>query len=120
MSNARPRWGFFLALAVVAVLIRLAPQLGVMLTSAGYDMTSLDYPWGFSPMLAIGLYAGAFIQKRWQAVALVLGTQLVGDLGIWWLSGDSTKGFDLASMGDRKSTRLNSSHGGISRMPSSA
>ena len=84
----RPRWGFFIALAAVAVLMRLAPQLLVKLSSAGYDMTSVRYPWGFTPMLAIGLYAGAFIKSRWQAIGLMLGTLFLGDLGIVALSGD--------------------------------
>ncbi len=98
-TSTRPRWGFFIALAVVAVLLRLAPQLMVKLTSAGYDMTLVRYPWGFTPMLAIGLYAGAFLKNRWQAVGLMLGTQLLGDLGIWALSGDVLQGFDPGALG---------------------
>lgn len=84
----RPRWRFFFALAAVAVLMRLAPQLLVKLSSAGFDMTTVRYPWGFTPMLAIGLYAGAFLKSRWQAIGLMLGTLLLGDLGIVALSGD--------------------------------
>lgn len=102
MSNpptTRPRWGFFIALAAFAVLCRLAPQLLVKLGSAGYDMTAVSYPWGFSPMLAVGLFAGAFIQNRRYAVALMLGTQLLGDLGIWALSGDVKQGFNPGALG---------------------
>ena len=90
-TTTRPRWGFFMALAAIAVLMRLAPQLLVKLTSAGYDMTSVTYPWGFTPMLAIGLYAGAFLKNRWQAIGLMLGTLLLGDLGIVALSGDMSQ-----------------------------
>ena len=97
--STRPRWGFFIALAAVAVLLRLAPQLMVKLTSAGYDMTMVRYPWGFTPMLAIGLYAGAFLKNRWHAVGLMLGTQLLGDVGIWALSGDVLQGFDPGTLG---------------------
>lgn len=97
--STRPRWGFFIALAVVAVLMRLAPQLLVKLTSAGYDMSMVRYPWGFTPMLAIGLYAGAFLKNPWQAVGLIVGTQLLGDLGIWALSGDVLQAFDPGSSG---------------------
>ena len=102
MSNpttTRPRWGFFVLLAAFAVLCRMAPQLLVKLTSAGFDMTSVNYPWGFSPMLAVGLYAGAFIKDRRHAVALLLGTQLLGDLGIWALSRDPLQTFDPGSLG---------------------
>ncbi len=98
-TSTRPRWGFFIALAAVAVLMRLAPQLLVKLTSAGYDMSSVRYPWGFTPMLAIGLYAGAFLKNPWHAVGLMLGTQLLGDLGIWALSGDVLQAFDPGTLG---------------------
>jgi len=68
--------------------MRLAPQLAVRLTSAGYDMKAINYAWGFTPIIAIGLYAGAFLKSRWQAVGLMLGMLLLGDLGILALSGD--------------------------------
>jgi|GEM_PF-310978 len=97
--TTRPRWGFLIALAAVAVVMRLAPQLLVKLSSAGYDMTSVSHPWGFTPMLAIGLYVGAFLKNRWHAIAFVLGMQLIGDLGIWALSGDVMQGFELGSLG---------------------
>ena len=98
-TSSRPHWGFFLTLAAIAVLMRLAPQLAVKLSSAGYDMKSVNYAWGFTPMLAIGLYAGAFLKERWQAVAFVLGMQLLGDLSIWALSGEGKQGFELGSLG---------------------
>lgn len=87
-TSSRPRWGFWFTLAAVAVLMRLAPQLAVRLTSAGYDMKSINYAWGFTPIIAIGLYAGAFLKSRWQAVGLMLGMLALGDLGIWALSQD--------------------------------
>ena len=98
-TSTRPRWGFFIALAACAVLMRLAPQLMVRLANAGYDMKAVSYPWGFTPMLAIGLYAGAFLKNPWQAVGLIVGTQLLGDLGIWALSGDVLQAFDPGSSG---------------------
>ncbi len=94
MSNptpTRPRWGFFIALATCAVLMRLAPQLLVKLASKGFDMTAIDYPWGFTPMLAIGLYAGAFLKNPWHAVVLMWGTLAAGDLGILAMSGNITQ-----------------------------
>jgi hypothetical protein len=81
------------------VLSRLAPQLMVKLSGAGFDMTSVIYPWGFTPVLAVGLFAGAFIQNRWHAVMLMLGAQFLGDLGIWALSGDFLQGFDPGTLG---------------------
>ncbi len=84
----RPRWGFFVALSAVAVLTRLAPQLLVRLVSAEYDMSAVNYMWGFTPMLAFGLFAGAFLKNPWHSIGLILGTLLVGDLGILALSRD--------------------------------
>ena len=87
-TSSRPRWGFWFTLAAVAVLMRLAPQLAVRLSSAGYDMKSINYAWGFTPIIAIGLYAGAFLKSRWQAMGLMLGMLFLGDLGILALSRD--------------------------------
>lgn len=92
--QSRPRWVFLAGLAAFAILCRLAPQLMVWLSSPGYDMSTVNAMWGFTPMLAIGLYAGAFLKNRWHAIGLMLGTQLVGDLGILALSGELTQAFD--------------------------
>ena len=86
-SSSRPRWFLLGGMLVFAVLLRLAPQLMVRMISPEHDMKTVNHLWGFTPMLALGLYAGAFIRSRWQAVGLMLLTQLAGDLGIWALSG---------------------------------
>lgn len=101
MSNStpRPRWYFVVALAVLSLLCRLAPQLMVRLESTGYDMLMLTYPWGFTPLLAVGMFSGAFLTDRRLAIGLILGTQLLGDIGIWALSGDFQQGFDPGIIG---------------------
>lgn len=90
----RSRWVFFIGLALFSILWRLAPQLLVRFVSPSYNMLTVNHLWGFTPILAIALYAGAFIRNPWQAMGFILGTQLLGDLGIWALSGDIAQGFD--------------------------
>ena len=57
-----------------------------------------------------------------RALACVNGGVLVGEPPtLWFLKDTNGDGVaDVKEQVDRKSTRLNSSHGGISRMPSSA
>ena len=92
--QSRPRWGFLAGLVTFAVLLRLAPQIVVKLVSPGYQMDTVNAVWGFTPMLAIGLYAGAFLKNRWHAIGLILGTQFLGDLVILGLSKDLMTAFE--------------------------
>jgi hypothetical protein len=82
----RTRLGLFAALLVYSVVMRLLPY---MLSHFGMtiDPETTIYPWNFSPLLAMCLFGGAcFVQKRW-AFAIPLGAYLIGDLGIWALTG---------------------------------
>lgn len=92
--QTRSRWVFLAGLALFAILVRIAPQILVRLVSPGYQMTTVNALWGFTPMLAIGLYSGAFLKNRWQAIGLILGTTLIGDLIILALSGDLLTAFE--------------------------
>ena len=58
------------------------------------------------------------INQRWRVEQAIDIGRRIEDLGLFWLE-DVTDAEDFPGL-DRKSTRLNSSHGRISRMPSSA
>ena len=92
--QSRPRWVFLAGLALFAILVRVAPQILVRLVSPAYQMSTVNALWGFTPMLAIGLFAGAFLKNRWHAMGLILGTTLIGDLAILALSGDLLTAFE--------------------------
>ena len=77
---------------------------------------TLFWPWFAANISVLGLSYGAYVLafgiSFWQAclaglIGIVVSFLLVGFIAV-------------AGKRDRKSTRLNSSHGGISRMPSSA
>jgi hypothetical protein len=82
----RPRRSLLLALLLVSVAIRLVPYL---LARAGVsiDPASTVYPWNFSPLLAASLFGGACLADRRLAFLLPVGAYLLGDLGIWLVTG---------------------------------
>ena len=75
---------------------------------------TLEFQGIFNLVRYLSFRAGAAI-----ATALLLGL-VIGPKFIGWLRVRQGKGQPIRSDGDRKSTRLNSSHTDISRMPSSA
>ena len=82
----KPRLWFLAALLAYSLAARLLPyvlyQFGVSI-----DPETTAYPWNFSPMYAICLFGGAcFAHRRW-AFAIPLLAFLIGDLGIWALTG---------------------------------
>ena len=86
------RFKFLLGLVVFTVVIRLLPYV---LTK--YDM-KLDpqviyYPWNFSPLMALSLYAGATLADRRYRFGLPLLTLLLSDLGIWAVTGQFSWAF---------------------------
>lgn len=67
------------------VLMKLLPYL---LTAAGYQAElSSTYPWSFTPMLAICLFAGAMLADRWVSCWVLLGSLLLSDFAIWGITG---------------------------------
>ena len=56
----------------------------------------------------------------WPSLALGGAIALAGEALRLWAAGHLEKSKEVTSSGDRKSTRLNSSHLKLSRMPSSA
>ncbi len=82
----KPRLPVLLALLALSVVVRLVPyalsQLGVSI-----DHGNTVYPWNFSPILPICVIGGAFYAQPRLAYAVPFATFLLGDLGIWALTG---------------------------------
>ena len=81
-----PRPVILLALLVLSVVARLVPYalstLGVPI-----DPANTIYPWNFSPLLPLCLFGGAVYASRRLVYAIPFATFLVGDLGIWAITG---------------------------------
>jgi hypothetical protein len=82
----RSRPGFLTALLLFTVGVRLLPytlaHFGLKI-----DPAATVYPWNFSALPAICLFGGAcFAERRW-SFAIPLAALLVGDFGIWALTG---------------------------------
>ena len=82
----KPRPVVLLVLIALSVAARLIPYalstLGVPI-----DPANTIYPWNFSPILPICLFGGAVYANRRLVYAIPFATFLVGDVGIWALSG---------------------------------
>jgi hypothetical protein len=83
---------FLMSLIAFAVLLRLIPYVFTT-----YDLklgtSTLFYPWNFSPMMAISLFAGASALNWRLRFALPLLMLFISDLGIWCLTGQFDWGF---------------------------
>ena len=78
-------WMVVGACLVFGVLVKLLPYL---LTAAGLQPElSTSYPWSFTPMLAICLFAGALLANRWVSCGVLLGSLLLSDFAIWGITG---------------------------------
>lgn len=69
-----------------AIGVKLLPYV---LTATGIqaEWYSQSFLWSFTPYLAVCLFAGALLGNRWAACGIVLASLLLGDLGIWAISG---------------------------------
>jgi hypothetical protein len=82
----QPRVWFLVGFLVFAVLMRLVPYI-LFHFGLEIDPETTIYPWNFSPLPALCLFGAAyFTQKRW-AFFIPLAAYLLGDLGIWALTG---------------------------------
>jgi hypothetical protein len=83
----QPQTGFLTALLLFTVGVRLLPYV-LARFGMNIDPEGTIYPWNFSALPAICLFGGAcFADRRW-AFAIPLAALLVGDLGIWALTGN--------------------------------
>jgi hypothetical protein len=77
----QPRLAFLAALTAYAVLCKLIPYI-LFQVGVSIDPANTVYPWNFSPVPALCLFAGAFFREvRW-ALAVPLVAWFLGDLGI--------------------------------------
>ena len=72
------------ALLALSVAVRLAPYV---FGAHHVDPGSMAYPWNFSPILSLSLFGGALYASRRLVYLVPLATYLLGDLGIWFLTG---------------------------------
>jgi hypothetical protein len=89
----RPRTWFVLAFVAYALVIRLMPWL---LPRIGVEIPldrMVSYPWNFSPMMALCLFAGAHFARRELACLCPLLIMLLSDVLIGLLSGSMHNAF---------------------------
>ena len=78
------RLPLLLAIVALSVGVRLAPYVfGAHDAAPG----SMAYPWNFSPILALSLFGGALYASRRLVYLVPLATYLLGDIGIWLVTG---------------------------------
>ena len=88
----RPRTWFVLAFVAYALVIRLVPYF---LPRIGVEvpLDRMVYPWNFSPMMALCLFAGAHCTRRELACLGPLLIMLVSDALIGLISGSIHNAF---------------------------
>lgn len=76
------RTGFrlFLTIAAFSLLVRLVPYVVT-------DPEAMTFPWNFSPFPAACLFGAAVLCDRRWAYAVPMAAWLLGDLGIWAVTG---------------------------------
>lgn len=86
MHVFRPRWSFVFAVLAYTLLMRLTPYF-LSLWGMRLDPETSVYPWNFSPIFAVCLFGGAFLQDRRLSIGLPMLVFLISDLGIWAITG---------------------------------
>ncbi|MFH5804025.1 DUF6580 family putative transport protein [Alienimonas sp. DA493] len=76
--------------ALIALTFGLA-LLPFVLADAGVDLS--HYPWGFSPILPLGLYAAAALRNRTLAVALPVAVWATACGALWLYTGNRSIAF---------------------------
>jgi len=85
-TQSQLRWPVLILIAGYTLLVRLIPYL---LHSGGVELNPSFgwYPWNFSPVLAVCLFAGVNVRPLWARFALPVLPMLLSDLGIGLISG---------------------------------
>src|SRR5690606_13429391 len=85
-QSERPRWKFLAIILAYTVVLKVLPYI---LYHWGMDVEKnfAIYPWNFSPIFALCLFGGAMYQSKLNALWIPLSVMLLGDLGIWAVTG---------------------------------
>ena len=86
----RPRVRPAVLIAAAALTVGFA-LLPFVLYDAGAGLGY--YPWNFSPILPLGLYAAAFLRNRALAAALPVVVWIVSGFALWAYTGEAAMGF---------------------------
>ncbi len=86
-KTERPRWKFVAFVFVYMIAIKLLPYVMSRFTEMSIEEAFASYPWGFSPIFALALFGGAIYRSKMVAVWAPLAAMLLGDLGIWAITG---------------------------------
>ncbi|NNJ26786.1 DUF6580 family putative transport protein [Alienimonas chondri] len=86
--DQRVRFAILSALAVLTAGFALLP---FVLANLGYDLS--HYPWNFSPILPLALYAAATLRSRVAALALPVMIWALASAALWLYTGDPAMGF---------------------------
>ncbi|HEY0983357.1 MULTISPECIES: DUF6580 family putative transport protein [unclassified Schlesneria] len=83
---------FLLGLVAFTIVLRVVPYV---LTSYDIktDSNAFFYPWNFSPLMAVCLYSGAYMNDRRSRFGLPLLALLGSDLAIWAATGQFSWAF---------------------------
>ena len=132
-----PGWlkEFVIALFGTGDKVALLVTLGVVVVVLAAVVGVLEYrrpPFGVVGLVAVGAIATVAVTTRAESTALwavptvlgmvagVLVLRLATERLHRWAADEASAPREFSDAGDRKSTRLNSSHSAVSRMPSSA
>src|SRR5262245_18048557 len=87
---SQPRKLIFLALILYSVAIGVLPYLLASVFGVQTDPRTrvAFYPWNFSPLCAISLFAASTITDWKKALLVPMALRLATDAGIWLISGD--------------------------------
>lgn len=85
-TQAKFRWRLVAVVCLYTALLKVLPYL---LYRFGMDVERdfSIYPWNFSPIFAVCLFGGAVYASRAHALWIPLAVMLLGDLGIWAVTG---------------------------------
>ena len=68
----------------------LPPVVWIGIVTLGACARLIPHPWNFTPLVAIGLFAGIYAGSAWQAAAATLLSLVLSDLALgfyrgWWV-----------------------------------
>lgn len=86
MTDSSLRWPTYFTLAAYTLFAKVLPY-ALPLVGVAVDPTLNTYPWNFSPVLAFCLFGGAVLPQRSTSLWAPLLIWLLGDLGIWAVTG---------------------------------